>query len=259
MKTLLPLIVLAVAAASGTALWQLHKENVRLRKQVAAGSAQAADTLRIQQENERLKQAIEASAHDRAGTAHELQTEAAAARREVDALELKAHERYATKLASDRAEMEALQANRDLKQGLVLVENCVNAGTATPTDALQTIIWAGVTGHDDVLRQRLSVSGAARTVAEAMLATLPDSLRQKYPTPESVAALYVADLLNEVSAVQVARETATDAQHVTLSVRKISGSAGDVPMRLGTDGWQVDLAQGKLFEKVKQQLLKPRM
>jgi hypothetical protein len=251
-------VLLLSAGLSGIAFWQLRKANLLLGHQVAAARTNADEAIRLRTENERLERIVALAKQSEIEAQRSLHREAEQARSEVEALEKKAEERYGAKQVAQAAEEEALRTNRDLRKGPVLIENLTNAGQSSPVDAFQTLVWAAANGHDDIVANRISITGGARMVAEAMIATLPEATRNKYPTAESLTALYVADQINEASAIQVVSEKAVDAQHVTLSVGKLSGRPDDIPMQLGPDGWQIDLSNAKLFEKIKRQLLKPR-
>jgi hypothetical protein len=257
-RAALIVFLVAFAVLSALAYSRLRRENAALDHEIAALRARTEETTRLAAENERLRHLLELANQHRGDAQAALHAEVMQARHDVDALERQAREQFLEKTASDAAQLDALNANRDLRKGLVLVENCTNAGQATPEDALQTIVWASVNGHEDTLARMIAVSGAARTVAEAMLATLPESTRAKYPTPESLVVLYAEDTLKDIPAVQITDEKRLDAQHVTLLLRTANPRPSEIPMQLGPSGWQIDLSQGKLFEKVKSQLLKAR-
>jgi hypothetical protein len=246
--------LLIVGTGSVISYWHLRNENRLLRPELIAAKAQIADTEVAAADNRRLEAIVTLAEHNRSAAERALKTEVETARAEVKAMETRAEQIHAEKVIRDRMRAESLQTNRDLQKGLVLVENCMNVGNQTPADAFQTLIWAAANGNDQLAQSLLAINGPIRAAAEAVLATLPDSLRSKYPTPESFAALFVANVVNDVSALQILEQKATDPVHVTLSVGKMAGSIGEIPLERGPDGWRVTIDTGA-FEKINRRLL----
>lgn len=71
-----------------------------------------------------------------------------------------------------------------------------NVGNATPQAALQTLLWAGAGGNVAALASSLRLeTPQARAAAEALLAALPATERDKYGSPEQLMAeLTVPDI-----------------------------------------------------------------
>lgn len=67
-----------------------------------------------------------------------------------------------------------------------------NRGQATPHDAFMSFAWAGDSGEVDALAQLLWFDPDVRPKAEAVLASMPASLRANYDTPEKLFALIYA-------------------------------------------------------------------
>jgi RNA polymerase sigma factor (sigma-70 family) len=67
-----------------------------------------------------------------------------------------------------------------------------NHGTATAHDAALTFAWAGDICDPEILGQLLYFDSAAREKALAVLATMPESIRTQYPTPEAFYGLLLA-------------------------------------------------------------------
>ncbi|MES2697527.1 MAG: hypothetical protein V4773_28940 [Verrucomicrobiota bacterium] len=246
------LVVLALVSAAG-ALLLLELDNARLRRQLAAHRASQAQTVTLQAENKRLAelQASQAgSATDAAATARaQLQQ----AREEVAALERRAAERQAG--ISARAEREAvlLATNRDPRRGPVRVENFESAGQATPTAAMQTLVWAALKGDAAEIVKLCTASEKTRAQAKALIARLPEEARAQW-TQEKLAALWVTGAFTEVAALQITGERFEDANNAVVSFR-IHGRTDEekVKLRLSPIGWQVMLP-GNAVEKLEKKM-----
>ena len=254
LKIGLPLLFLGLCLG---AYVQLKKANARLRSQLAAVREHDGQTVRLRANNQRLQALVARAKIDEGDALRAIHDETEQARAEVADLEQRAEERRAAKLAKDRAANAALLANRDPTKGPMLIENCGNVGRGTPADALQTLLWASAKGHDELVENLISVSGAARLVCDAMIATLPESERKKYPTPEKLMSLMIADIVTDVTAFEVAGQTMEDAQHATLTVARLSGKSQDVPMEFGPNGWQVAIADKKFLRQFQTRVLGP--
>jgi hypothetical protein len=120
------------------------------------------------------------------------------------------------------------------------------AGRATPEAALQTLIWAAMKGRDPEMAACLSLDNAARAQAESLLATLSGETRAKYQTPEQLFGLVVAHSVLEATAVQIATETITDSDHVTLALRaRVNGRerTSKIPMVHSAEGWAMAVGE----------------
>ena len=192
--------------------------------------------VRLAEENRHLRELVTRAKSDERDAAQALHGELVRARTEVAELEGKARAAAAQKLA-DAA---ALAANHDPEKGLARLEDFRDVGRGTPAAALQTAVWAALTGDERALAAALSVTGGARDAAEEVLAHFPAEARAKYPTVESLAALVVAGEILKADAAQLTGTVMTDAAHATVSVRLVDPDDEEtVPMALGPDGWQV--------------------
>ena len=254
LKIGLPLLFLGLCLG---AYVQLRKANARLSPQVAAARARTEQTLRLRADNRRLQAMVERAKTDEDDALRAIHGEALQARVEVEQLEQRAEQRRAAKLAKDRATSAALTSNRDLTKGPMLLENCSNVGRATPVDALQTLVWAGLKGDDDLVASMIGLDGKSRAALGALLAILPPGAREKYPTPEKMAALVWADMLMSVSAVRVVAQMPVNSQRVVLTVGRLSDKTVDLVMEPGPNGWQVVTADKKIFEQFKARILGP--
>ncbi len=235
----LVLVVIVFVAACGVAWVKVRQANDRLEMRVRAARAAHADVVRRHDENAALRRIIERARTDADGARRDMDQDVERARSEVADLEQQAQQRYETKVAAQRAAEMALTQNRDLTKGPVLVENCGNVGRATAVDAFQTLVWASARGDDETVAQLIAVNGAARDTMQAILAALPEAERAKYPTPERFIALYVADNVTNVAAVQVLKQTQPDSEHTLLEIARLDGKTTDLVMERGSTGWQI--------------------
>lgn len=141
----------------------------------------------------------------------------------------------------------------DPEKALTPLEHLQNVGHATPAAAFQTLLWAALKGDDAALARSIAWDDATRPQVEAMIATLPPALREKYPTPELLAALFIAKYTVDVSAIQIAGVTPHDATHATVTVRGLMANDQQLPLRLGPGGWQL-LEGPKQLEWLRQEL-----
>jgi hypothetical protein len=65
-------------------------------------------------------------------------------------------------------------------------------GTATARDAAMTFAWAGDISDPEILGKLVYFDPPARAKASDVLATMPDSIRAQYPTPEAFYGLLLA-------------------------------------------------------------------
>jgi hypothetical protein len=240
---------LVVAGLAFAGWLGLHRKNVRLRQEIAAAEAQAAQAGRWENDNRRMNALLEQMRSDESGAAGAVRAAVEQARQEVAELERHAEALREEKLARDRATREALAENRDLLKGPVLLENCANAGRATAVSAFETLVWASVHGDDELVAGMIVLDGPSRTLVEAFLASLPEAARQKYPTPEKLAALVLADTFTDLSAVQIVSQKTLGPARTVLTLGRLSGKTTDLVMELGPAGWQVATGDRKIFEQ----------
>lgn len=246
--------LIAGIGASTFGWWKLRTANRALSSRLAEARVAHAETLRSEAENRKLSAVVAMARQDRVAARQALAAEVEAARLEVRELEDSARERFEERAAKTRERLEMLRSNRDLAKGPVLIENCRNVGTGSPADTLQTIVWAAATGHDDVSQALFAYGAATRVAAEAALAALPAEVRAKYPTPESLAALFAASAVNDLSAICITHLQAEDASHVVVKASGITRNLGEIPMQLGPSGWQVTI-DAQAFDRISRKLL----
>ncbi|MEO5958856.1 MAG: hypothetical protein ABIR80_07045, partial [Opitutaceae bacterium] len=102
-------------------------------------------------------------------------------------------------LARLKAELKAIQTNlqTDGMNSLPIARALpprawVDAGSALPSAALETILWAAFRGEIGTLAEMLVFSPEARAKVEGIFAELGESEREKYPSPEHLVATFTA-------------------------------------------------------------------
>lgn len=164
------------------------------------------------------------------------QPEVVKIRAEIAALEQRAEEQPAL-----RPEVtDAPATNRDPEKAMTRLEYFQNVGQATPAAAFQTLVWAALKGEEKTMAQTIGLDeGSRQKVLELMSASLSEAEREKYPTPESVLALFLAKALVRVSSLQFVETEPKNALNATVTVRGLMGNDQKLPMRLGANGWQL--------------------
>jgi hypothetical protein len=112
-------------------------------------------------------------------------------RREMDGLKQRVEQRARARVAEDLARRSAAVrlVERSLLEEMVPAEAWRNRGRATPTDTMETALWAAAGGDVAALAEMLTLTPPARTKAEALLTQLPQSIRSQCATPEELVAL----------------------------------------------------------------------
>jgi len=251
LKIFLAVVLLTVAAAT---LGLLHWQNGRIRGRIAEMRRRSGSAEGVRQENAALRDLLARLKTGKVGADQAIQGDLIRMRREVADLEKRAAEQYARRADQAAAFARALETNRDPSKGLTRLEYFQNLGQSTPSTAFQTVAWAALKGDDGALAKGLTLSEAARSRAEALIASLPESTRAPL-TPDKIAALAVTGLFSEMPAAQVVGETLSDPQHATLVV-SVPGQATNakIPLQLGASGWQVVVGEGQI--KVLEQRIK---
>jgi hypothetical protein len=172
----------------GGALAWRHRETRALKAQVAHAGRE--------RESQRQLARIRVADTERAGADAQKATEGngeeadreAIARLRAEIEQLKA--RAAARLRADAPSSNAVaKIEASILQEMLPVEQWKNAGQATPPATLETALWAAAAGDVEALAGLLSIDPVVRTKVNAMLMTLPVSLRQDYGTPERLIAL----------------------------------------------------------------------
>jgi hypothetical protein len=235
---------LLLFVTGGAVIILVRLDNARLTRQIAARQAAHSQTVRRREDNRQLQELIDRSHLDRAEAARATQAELILVRAEVAELEKHAAETHARLTAQRAADAAALAANRDPEHGLTRLEYFRDVGQATPAAAFQTAIWAALQGQDERLAGLIMLSRAAGDAAAALLASLPEADRARYPTPEKIAALFFADLATARTAAQFTTAFESDPTIATITVTGLSDDPEKVSMQLGPQGWQIKVTPG---------------
>lgn len=243
MRPLLIVGATVVALAGAFGLVRLHQKTIRLEadaeelRHSTKGRAEIGERDSLREQNRRLASLLAQTKRGDAEASSALHAELETARRELAALERRGQQSRA-----DSADPVApKEDNRDPEKGFARLEYFQNAGRATPVAALQTVVWAALKGDDAALVAGLTVTDAARAKAAEFLAGLPEEVRRKYPTAESLGALVLTGEIVDAAAVQVVGCAFTDSQHAVLDLRVLQAAdqALRIPMELGADGWRI--------------------
>lgn len=248
--TLLGLVL--VPAAVGVVA--LRKDSDRLRQRLVEQRRQDEKSARLREENQRTQKLVAQLQASEADGARVVRADIVRVREEIAALEKNAQLLSAQKLEQTVAVEAALASNRDPEKGPMQLEHFRNVGQETPAAAFQTLVWAAFKGEDRVLTSLVGLSPEARVKANAVLAAMTETERGQW-TPEKLGTLFVAEMLNEMPALQI-KETSVekDGRSATLtvhlpSVAKLKEATIRIPMQLGPSGWQVILSE-RNFERV---------
>lgn len=169
--------VVVGATAGGLAVgFQERGERARLRAAIAV-------------EAKRVEEARAANAAAPAWEAPKLPDDRAAIatlRGEIEELKRRVEERARARVVEPKARG---AVERSLLEEMVPAEAWRNRGRATPTDTLETALWAAAGGDVAGLAQMLTLSAAGQAKAEALLSELPNAIRAQCATPEELVAL----------------------------------------------------------------------
>jgi hypothetical protein len=177
----------------------------------------------------------------------------AVTRAEIAALEQSAARQHSLK--KDEI-TDAPSTNRDPEKAMTRLEYFQNVGQATPAAAMQTLFWAALNGNEAVMAQTIGFDPKTQSRMEEIIASLPEAQREKYGTPEALAALFISKYSLDVSALQFIATEIKDEGNASLTVRGLLGIDQRLPMHLGPQGWQllegvqqVDWLRGELLGK----------
>jgi hypothetical protein len=191
---------LLFAATAGLLLQQ--KTTTELRDAKSALHQQAQDLENARAETERMREARQKA-----------DAEIARFRRSLDDTGSRATARPPS------ASGPVVHENGDPEKGMVAFEYYRNLGQATPAATFQTLVWAALNGDDHAAGATFALDAAAQTKASAVIAGLPKTLQARYPTPESLVALFVANDILKSTKAEVVNWKLLDSDHATLTVR----------------------------------------
>jgi len=237
----------------GVGLTLLHLENRRLQRQLASRASQAREVARLREDNARLDHLLAERSRGGDPDRSLVQRQIEEARAEIARHEQKASQQHADRADTAARDAVAVETNRDPRLGLARLEYFQNRGRATPSAALETLVWAAITGDEAKLAEVTTLNSATRARAEAFLAELSAEERAKW-TPEKLGQLWFSGLFTELSALQIVGET-TIAPGETLVRLRLAGRGGEekLTLRQTPDGWRV-LAPGAAVDHLKKRL-----
>lgn len=248
----LTLVALAVLlGAAGLTL--LHLENRRLQRRLDAHAAHTVDAGRLWEDNTRLERLI-AEQRGNADLAHaRVRRDIEEVRAEIALREKTAEQQHATQAATTSRETALLESSRDPRFGLTRLEHFQNRGQATPSAALETLVWAALKGDEATLASLTTLNSATRAKAEAFIAQLPAEDRAKW-TPEKLGQLWFSGLFTEMSAVEIVGEAITSPNEAMVRLRLPNRSEEEkLALRLTPNGWRV-LAPGAAVDHLRKKL-----
>lgn len=246
-------VACALIGAVAVALGLLHLDNNRLRRLVAQRAAQQRPIVEAREENTRLKGLLASATQDSDEAAATWRTQLSQTREEIAALETRAAERHAEKVARAAREAATLATNRDVRQGLVRLEFLQDRGQLTPTAAFETLIWAALKGDQDKLGELCIMPAETRARARALIARLPDDAKATW-TPEKLATLWLTGAVVDMTALHVTGESITDAEHALVTFRAPPKDDEEkVKLKLTPNGWRVVVSTAAI-DKLEQKL-----
>jgi hypothetical protein len=179
--------LIATLSFAGGLAWQYHT-TTELRHQLEREQKNLRDRPPLRAE----EGSPLATAEDRhrAESAVRDEDEAAIARLRKEIAELKA--RAAARSRNDPSSVTPKVAVSSMTKEMLPVAQWKHVGHATPTAALETVLWAASVGDVDALAGSLSIDPVVRTKVNGLLLRLPETIRKDYDTPERLMALLTA-------------------------------------------------------------------
>lgn len=236
MKSILIAVIISLGVVGAFGLMQLSGQRANVEKELANLRRQQRSLGLARQENDRLRTLFTQTAKINAETSS---VERERLHREVAELEKRALTRSQQLKADKVTQTTALKYNHNPEAGMTRLEQFRNVGRHTPRGAFQTLVWAAMSGDDQVLATVLSLPEATREKAEALFARLPESAHKNYSSAESLAAMAVTSELLKGGALELPSQTFTNATHALVEVRTPNGTKpAQMPMQLGSGGWQ---------------------
>ena len=252
-----------VAAGIATPVVLQHQTNARLRSEIEGLRQQSAELTRLREENRRLA-ALQTDADELARLRNEhaelmrLRGQTAANRqRERELTAAQAEVRRLQSLAGSQTPAPGKNgANADsragLLEGLIPVTSWNNVGTAAPESAFETLHWAKANRDTNALANAIVLDAEAKAKADALLASLPESVRAGYPSSEQMmAALEMAT--TQEAGIRVLSQTEQGPDDITLHGQWQYDDGrvrdGDLQYHRYADGWR-QVIPGGLVDKL---------
>ena len=162
---------------------------------------------------------------------------------------------------ADRTTATSAEPSPNPETDMVAVEGIQYAGRTTPTAAFQTFVWAALSGNDAELAGSLALRGHGREKMTELWAALPPESRAKFPSPESIPAIYAAEqTVRKLQSIRILETRMSDENTADLFMRitNRSGRTSDQdPLRMIREGgeWRV-LLPDNMVEIISQKLLR---
>lgn len=238
-------VLLAGGVCAG--IFALRHQRPALQARLGTLQHENEPVVRLRDENQKSRALLVQAQRGEDAAAQLIHAELVQTRTEIARLEKIAEERHREIAAKITADENALEDNRDPEKGQMKLEYCKDVGRATPVAALQTLVWAAMTGHDDVLASGLGLDDAAQKKAAMMLSLLPEDARAQFPSVDKLASLAFTDLVLEQVSMQVVKQKMNDADHATLTVvRGNNPKEVQVPMQRDAQGWRLVMPEGAM-------------
>lgn len=248
--------VLAVLAGVGLGViavgWHARGERARLRAAIAAEAKRAAEA-----------GANAAATRSQPSVLPDDGAAIAELRGEIETLKRRVEERARARVADEQARhsVPVPRRERSLLEEMVPAEEWRNRGRATPTDTLETALWAAAGGDVTALAEMLTLPAAGRTKTETLLSQLPDSIRSQCATPEELVALLgtndvplgsarilVPDLKEGLGTWRVAQiaDVNGETRRVAIAMEEMGGEWSLVVPERAIDGYAARLRGGEV-------------
>jgi hypothetical protein len=254
MSTLKTSLVIGGFAAVGAVLVWQYQTHLALRGEIAAMQQQvqeiAASRASVRQDDPAAPAKNTEAENGRAVDRLELER----LRREVTTLKLRTEEiARSAKTALARAE-DAVPLR------LIPASEWKNAGLGTAAAAMETFLWAAAGGDIDVMANALLLSGRTKERADAFFASLSESTRQQYGSPEKLLALMITRDTNRFSGMQVMSQVDAGPNDTLLFMRFANedGKTKEekIPFHRTPAGWKVQFPE-KALDKYERMLKAP--
>lgn len=246
-------IMVALAVLLSTAsLTLLHFENQRLQRRLASDVPSARKVAQLREDNARLEQLLWEHSRSRDSARSMVRREVEQLRAQIARHEQTAGQQHATQVAMILRDAAAIETNKDPRLGLTRLEYFQSHGQATPSAAVETLVWAALKGDEAMLADVTTLNSATRAKAEAFIAQLSTEERLKW-TPEKLGQLWFSGLFTELSAVQIVGESISADEAIVRLRFAHRGDEEKLALRQTPNGWKV-LAPSAAVEHLKKKL-----
>ena len=158
-----------------------------------------------------------------------------------------------SELAQLRTQLQSASAAKSEQGGQILAEGLApalswrNAGFNSPAEAYETLHWALNYGQAQVFMKAFVLDGEAKAKADALFATIPESLRKKYSSAEELMAALLINT-TPVAGMRIVEQTATSPDETKLKVQYqyADGRVREdtVDFHRDSDGWRQIIEAG---------------